>query len=149
MPQVEYTDWLCRSCKSEFRYSKPGRPKYCPYCQAQQLSRPDLLDGLSAKQRGRRILKDVEFISKAVDTGSASGMAAAPMEGMKLWDGREMPSAVVGARVDLDSPIYFPDNIITQCADCDCDIQLRPDTPKAPPAICVCCCARRIRERRP
>lgn len=54
-------------------------------------------------------------------------------------------SFVVCQVVDLDHPNYYPDNIITQCSVCNCDIQHRPYAPKKPPKLCVSCAANKVR----
>ncbi len=52
---------------------------------------------------------------------------------------------LVCARIDLDHPLYFPDNRFCDCGDCGCGLQHRPDIPAAGDRICVCCAARRMR----
>lgn len=118
--------------------------------------RPDPLTGLSARERRQRITDDVKFLmgtamekagtQEAVNTWKASSLAA---EGpVHLWDGQSPPagSAVFCARVDLDTPIFLADNIIVACADCDCDIQVRPDSPAGIDRVCISCGALRVRE---
>ena len=63
----------------------------------------------------------------------------------RLW-GREMPEAVISARVDLDTPLMLPDNLVVPCVDCDCDVQVRPDIPQGIDVLCIPCGARRMRE---
>jgi hypothetical protein len=120
--------------------------------------RPDPLAGLSRAARLRREQEDAEYLREHVKikytlpeainrkdntwVGTTAFVAAdfrPYRKGMKI-------SVVVCSRVDLDHPIYFPDNRFTTCADCGCDIQHRPNAPDVGDKICLCCAARRHRE---
>lgn len=121
--------------------------------------RPDVLADLPASLRPVRERLDAKYL---LDSGIV--MSASP-ESLKrdsnTWAGLDTfsakhlqphntiftPDAAVCARVDLDHPIYFPDNLFTDCDDCGCRLQHRPDIPKEGDRLCVCCTARRLREQ--
>lgn len=118
---------------------------------------PDLLDGLSPQQRlrreredaasvlggeGSRVYADPEALKKIGNT-----FAGTEMDTSKLIPyAGQAPDFVICARLDLEHPLYFQDNRFAPCADCDCDLQYRPDVPAGPDKVCVCCAARRVRE---
>ncbi len=45
-------------------------------------------------------------------------------------------------------PLYFPDNLTGECADCGDPIQWRPHAPRTPPKICMRCMEIRVHSRR-
>lgn len=122
--------------------------------------RPDLLDGLPAALRLRRERQDTAYLTQEPIERYVHPTAADELR--QFIGGNPAPTGfqakplppdakvdvVVCARVDLDHPIYFADNIITECADCGCDVQHRPHAPATGDRLCVCCAARRLREER-
>ncbi|HZT90372.1 MAG TPA: hypothetical protein VFA12_20695 [Stellaceae bacterium] len=122
--------------------------------------RPDLLAGLSRRRCLEREQQDAALIQSAnniqhrIASRSAlerdAILAGVPTLRAKAGLFRELRpgetvECVVCARVDLDHPIYFPDNLFCDCADCGCRLQYRPDAP-AGTRLCICCMARRVRE---
>jgi hypothetical protein len=114
--------------------------------------RPDVLAGLSRRQRLRQEIIDLEYVAGLSHVRTANRQDA---EAVKAFTGKSIddipiytpdePVIVICQRVDLDHPIMFMDNKFGNCADCGCDIQYRPDTPNFD-HVCVCCAARRHRE---
>ncbi len=117
---------------------------------------PDPLAGLSSAARLRKELEDIRFIAanrnvkkfadpvalaRPNNTFAGSDILRSP--NLKPYDAAGAPFDFV----ICDHPIYFADNNFVHCADCGCDLQCRPDVPPQPPKICVCCAARRVRER--
>lgn len=126
--------------------------------------RPDILAGLSAAQRRRREAKEAGFLRRAPQIDqrvtAATALEVANLPGM-TWAGTNVfkhtdfevyaggPVAlVICARLDLDHPLYFADNLFGDCEDCGCNLQWRPHAPPGP-RLCVCCAARRVREESP
>lgn len=120
--------------------------------------RPDLLAGMNNAARLRREWEDAMLLRSAgnvaVSRRSAlevnafttfAGTKAFKPSDFKLHQEGDAVDFVVCARVDLDHPIYFNDNLFCDCADCGCDLQVRPHSPPGP-RLCVCCAARRVRE---
>jgi hypothetical protein len=118
--------------------------------------RPDILADLSAADRRRRERQDADYIAKAPieRLGDAEAIAARHVfagnkgltaEGMRPIGAGERVDVVVCARVDLDHPIYFADNLFADCTDCGCRLQYRPHAAEGP-RLCICCTARRLRE---
>lgn len=110
-------------------------------------------------QRSKQLDRDAKFLLESSRTGITISPQAS--KDLKSLLGVDMPkdkkvniaqegdefAFVVCQVVDLDHPIYFENNIITQCCVCDCDIQHRPYAPSKPPKICVSCAAQRVREQ--
>lgn len=116
--------------------------------------RPDVLDGLSLHRRRQREADDMAFLLRQpfVRTSNPDDMNL--IKQATGLDISEIPVAtpdepliVVCIRVNLDHPLMLPDNVIGHCSDCDCDLQHRPDAPKASVHLCICCAARRQREQ--
>ena len=113
---------------------------------------PDILAELPRHQRERREAHDGGYLLAWVMThgdhcfGTAEGQRMGEFFGIKLnrVGGGDI-GVVVCARVDLDHLIQFPDNFFTDCADCDCRVQLRPDAPATGDRLCISCAARRLR----
>src|SRR6516165_6877184 len=115
---------------------------------------PDLLKGLSRKQRLRRDLDDADYIRRHADiyanaearkVADMTYAGAGPLKpsDLKPWDESKIADVVVCSRYDLDHPLWYPDNLFCPCTDCGCDLQVRPHAPPGP-RVCVCCAARRV-----
>jgi hypothetical protein len=91
--------------------------------------KPDLLDGLTPRQRIEREIADKQLIDDAISAGRSAGGDA----------------VIVGFRVDLEHP-KDPAHVAAICADCDADLQVLPNLPSALATVCICCAARRIQE---
>lgn len=120
--------------------------------------RKDVLAGLSQKQRRRQERADALFVAKTkkirrtalpeamqIVSMTYAGSAVFSPTDFEPYDGHKL-DVVICARLDLDHPLYYPDNLFDDCADCGCNLQYRPQGPKAT-RICMCCAARRIREK--
>lgn len=121
---------------------------------------PDVLAAVTASQRRERERADAQYIGANLDGGMMMmadreallkfGNTFAGVTGvdwkLKPYNGTAV-DVVICARVDLDHPIYFNDNLLTDCTDCGCRLQVRPDAPKGE-RLCVCCTARRLRASR-
>ncbi len=118
----------------------------------------DPLAGLTRAARLRREREDAEFIKShagIVRTASAAslkrdsntwtGLDTFAAEHFQPYQSGESVDFIICARMDLDHPLYFPDNLFADCADCSCNLQYRPDAPPGE-RLCVCCAARRVRE---
>jgi len=79
------------------------------------------------------------------DNNTWAGVAAFAAKHFRPYKSGDKVDFIVCARIDLDHPLYFKDNKFAECIDCRCQLQYRPDVPKGE-KICVCCCARRMRE---
>jgi hypothetical protein len=125
------------------------------------MRRDDPFAGLSGAQRRAKEREDVEFIQRVMQgrmlaNREALAIAGNTFAGSKTfkaaafapYEKGEPVAAVICARIDLDHPIYFPDNLFAECIDCGCDLQYRPDVPSAGDKLCICCTARRLREER-
>lgn len=122
--------------------------------------RPDLLEGLSRRQRRAQELKDLLTLKNAKGSTFASretfekDFELVGLGSLKLLDNiKELtPETKLDfaacARVDLDNPIYFKDNMFCDCYDCDCRLQYRPNVllPQDIVRLCISCAARRLRE---
>lgn len=119
---------------------------------------PDLLAAVPLRQRLQREREDARYVLAHRDVISCSASAASLKRDANTWAGVDVFAAtlmqpydggsidfMICARVDLDHPIYFPDNRFVDCADCGCDLQHRPDAPSRGVWLCVCCAARRVR----
>ncbi len=110
-------------------------------------------------QRSKQLERDAAFLLNSTrSTITISPQAPKELESLLGVDlpkdkkinvakGDEEFAFVVCQVVDLDHPIYFSDNIITQCSVCECDIQHRPYAPTKPPKICISCAAQQVREQ--
>jgi len=112
----------------------------------------DLLAGLNRRQRLERERADFELMARHPATRPADPKAVPLMRRLGFdvsnnedQDDRE-PTLVICSRIDLDHPMVLPDNLIGPCADCDCDIQFRPNLPEQADKLCITCAARRVRE---
>ena len=120
------------------------------------MSRPDVLDGLTPRQRLERIREDSTFIASQRDVPTVVTDEAREEQqrtgldwgSASYQEGMPVPIGVAG-RHDLEHPLRFPDNKFAHCADCDCDLQHRPNEPPIAEWLCICCAARRIRETCP
>lgn len=120
---------------------------------------PDVLASVPLARRLEREVEDAHYLLMANKDVIATASAASLKRDAATWAGidgfaakqfkphqpGDPVSFVVCARIDLDHPIYFPDNRFADCADCGCDLQHRPDVPPAP-FLCICCAARRARK---
>lgn len=124
--------------------------------------RPDLLDGLSLAQRLQRERDDARYMASRQREGDVKlvssaaglkrdstrylglGLVAAEL-GINPADGKTVDVGV-GSRLDLNHPLHFEDNVLTDCVDCGCRLQHRPYAPRAKEWLCICCAARRVRE---
>jgi hypothetical protein len=102
---------------------------------------------LASRQDAIALVSSREGLKNDSATYAGIGLVARDL-GVKPWDGTTC-AVGIGARVDLDHPIYFPDNVFTDCADCGCGLQHRPQAPRAKEWLCICCAARRVRESLP
>ena len=124
--------------------------------------RPDILADLSPKQRLTREQEDGRFLAEHPeltrrasnellkrDNNTWAGIDVFARDKIAPYTPGDDVHVIVAARLDLDHPIYFRDNKFTECADCWCGLQYRPDVPQPPGAefLCVCCTARRMREQ--
>ncbi len=118
--------------------------------------RSDLLDGLTARQRLERERAEAAFLRDHTESVASAqslereantwgGTDIYRREDFRALKPDESPDLVTCARYDLQHPLYFPDNLFVSCADCGCDLQHRPNIPSGP-KLCICCCARRVRE---
>lgn len=125
--------------------------------------RPDILAGIPLRRRLEREREDGRYLANHTEvTRHASNAAleanANTWAGVDTFTRKDFSpyqqgghlDMIIVARLDLDHPLYFPDNKFTDCADCGCNLQYRPDVPKSPgvPFLCICCAARRMRERK-
>lgn len=119
--------------------------------------RPDVLAGLSEAARRRREREDARYLAEHVENYADPAALAKPNNtfggtdifrpsAMQGYQPGAAVDCVVCARVDLDHPIYFADNLFAPCADCGCDLQYRPRSPRGAPKLCICCAACRARE---
>ena len=114
----------------------------------------DILAKLPRHQRERREAHDGGYLlAWVIDHGdhcfgTAEGQRMGEFFGLKLTrvDGGVDIGVVVCARVDLDHPIQFRNNLFADCADCDCRVQFRPDAPAIGDRLCISCAARRLRQ---
>jgi hypothetical protein len=120
--------------------------------------RPDPLRGLNSRQRRDRERDDADYIRRyakiyaipealAVPHNSYAGGGSDGIRSPDLlpWRPELKMDLVVAARIDLDHPLYYPDNLFCDCADCGCNLQVRPTTPAAL-MVCISCAARRVAE---
>jgi hypothetical protein len=120
--------------------------------------RPDPLRGLNSRQRLEREREDADYIRRhAMNYGTPEALARADntyaglgRKSIRSFDLLPLRpetkiNFVVTARLDLDHPLYFPDNQFCDCEDCGCNLQFRPDAPPGP-RLCICCAARRVAE---
>ena len=116
--------------------------------------RPDQLVGLSFNQRRRKERDDADFLRRyahnmaspeaiARPDSTFSGTDTLRAQDMTPYDGGEI-DAVVCPRIDLDHPLYSPDNLFADCAECGCNLQYRPTVPQSAPKICLSCAARQV-----
>ena len=120
--------------------------------------RPDVLAGMSRRQRQRREAKDIDYLVKDQEIHAFVGNPPKGFKGnfnklkdigIKTVGPDYIPQEkeiVICLRVDIDHPIRFSDNVFGNCVDCGTDIQFRPDLPSGPERLCICCAARRMRE---
>lgn len=121
-------------------------------------ARPDPLRGLSSRQRLLKEREDAKFLQKQDEVKIKVQPEARHVADMTYaghgfdpkrlndYTGTEPLEAIICARLDLEHPLYFADNLITRCADCDCDLQVRPHAPKGV-TLCLSCCAERVRAK--
>jgi hypothetical protein len=120
--------------------------------------RPDPLRGLNRRQRREREREDADYVRRNIASYATPEAMAVPdnifagtgPDGLKAsdllpWSPEMTADIVVCARIDLDHPLYLPDNQFCDCADCGCNLQFRPDDPPGP-RLCICCAARRVAE---
>ncbi len=121
-----------------------------------QRLRPDPLAGLSFFHRRKKERDDADFLRRYAHNMAAPEAIAQPdntfagtdalrAQDMTPYDGGEI-DAIICARLDLDHPLYFPDNLFADCAECGCNLQYRPIAPQNAPKICLSCAARKVAE---
>jgi hypothetical protein len=114
--------------------------------------KPDILHGLSPRERQNREEMDTEFVGKYL----GSRLSLPPLISvsppyvveMSDHDISSLLRFLICIRYDLDHPQVNQSVISGNCADCGCDIQV-PATIPQPfpfPKVCVCCAARRIHD---
>jgi hypothetical protein len=124
--------------------------------------RPDILAGIALRRRLDREREDANFLashqdlvrrvsdaSLRRDANTWAGVDVFATRHFTPYQPNDKIDMIVAARIDLDHPLYFPDNRFTACGDCGCDLQYRPDVPQHKGALflCICCAARRLREK--
>ena len=126
--------------------------------------RPDILADVPLRRRLEREQADGRYLASHKDSARTAskeslqrdantwaGIDTFAADNFRPYSPGDSVDVVIAARVDLDHPVYFPDNKFTDCADCGCELQYRFDVPQKPGGattfLCICCAARRLREQ--